>query len=83
MVNRFRLRPLHNLVGFGTFQGYCKKVHQFSKEAVKEAVNSRSCSPFIEMVRNGTMDENELYDHITNLLVAGRDATACLLSWCL
>ncbi|KAI4197038.1 MAG: hypothetical protein LQ350_006168 [Teloschistes chrysophthalmus] len=68
VAKRLRLQDLYWLVGGRSFTAACEDVHRFADQIID---------------RNLSRD-NEGSDHgnqIINILVAGRDTTACLLSW--
>ena len=84
---RFRLGPLHFLYNTAHFRRSCHAVHGFVDEYIKEhslqkeaSMSGRSDS-FVEQLEQETTDGVALRDQLLNILLAGRDTTACCLSW--
>lgn len=94
LAKRFRLAPLHNLYNPPAFRKACRNVHQFVEDYIqkegladkisdgKELSNDRA-SWFIEQVASESRTTSMLRDQLLNVLLAGRDTTACCLSWTL
>ena len=92
---RGRLGDLFWLVGGRKFRQSCKLVHGFVDEIVIKALeqheNTLSFSNlestdryvFLDALIAKTKDRLVLRDQLINVLLAGRDTTACLLSWTL
>ena len=90
VTKRFRLLDLYWLLGGKRFMQACKYVHQFADQII-----DRNLSPdrggneqsekyvFLDTVAQKSPDRTALRGQIINILVAGRDTTACLLSWTL
>lgn len=82
-----RLQDLYWLVGGKRFESACKDVHKFADQIIdrnlsrdnKDEESSRYV--FLDFLEKNTSDRTELRSQIINILVAGRDTTACLLSW--
>lgn len=94
LVKRYRLAPFHFLYNPPAFRKACRSVHQFVEEYIREsgvmqrdgAEDSKektSSSWFTQQIAKNSADERELRDQLLNLLLAGRDTTACCLSWTL
>jgi len=95
LASRGRLGDLCWLIGGREFRDACKTVHQFIDECVSEAVESWKHSRsdksgtigekeeyvFTERLLEETRDPKVLRDQLANVLLAGRDTTACCLSW--
>lgn len=91
VVKRFRLLDLYWLIGGSELGQACKMVHAFADEIIdrnlskdaleKEESNSRYV--FLRSIAKAYPDRDMLRGQIINILVAGRDTTACLLSWVL
>lgn len=78
------------LIGGKEFREACKTVHDFVNGIIAEtleAVPERSSSTeensyaFLRLLMQETRDPVVLRDQLLNVLLAGRDTTACLLSW--
>ena len=92
---RGRLGDLYWLFGGKKFRAACDFVHSFVDNIVADALNKkcggRSSGPenekenylFIDALITKTRDPKVIRDQLVNVLLAGRDTTACLLSWTL
>lgn len=86
---RFRLLDLYWLIGGSKFRQACTAVHKFAddildrgmKKADDEERDSRYV--FLDAITQEYSDRIALRHQMMNILVAGRDTTACLLSWTL
>lgn len=88
ITKRFRFLAVYRLVDGREFREACRDVREFADQII-----DRNLSPhhqrdgkghvFLDSMAQITTDRNQLRGHIINLLVAGRDTTACLLSWTL
>jgi cytochrome P450 len=90
VTNRFRLLDLYWLVDSKEFRQACSDVHNFADQIINRNLSSdRSENKdsakyvFLDTVAKSTTDRTALRGQIINLLTAGRDTTACLLSWTL
>ena len=91
LARRGRLGDFYWLLGGSEFKSSCKKVHSFVDNVVANALKEdelRSSSPaipqryvFLDALISMTRDPVVLRDQLINVLLAGRDTTACLLSW--
>lgn len=70
------------------FKTQCNKVHQFIDHFVQRALQQpvekaadKERYVFLEALAEQTRDPVELRDQLLNILLAGRDTTASLLSW--
>ena len=93
VIQRFRLLDLYWLIGGRKFQRSCAAVHRFVDEIIKE----RNQRPEEDATKNDrylffdaiakdpkhSSDRKTLRAQLVNMLLAGRDTTACLLSWML
>ncbi|KAJ5719699.1 n-alkane-inducible cytochrome P450 [Penicillium malachiteum] len=90
------MRPARRLIlalGGKKFRDACKICHHFVDSAVHKALdssrNKEPCSSdkesynFIEALIEETTDPKILRDQCINILLAGRDTTACCLTWAL
>jgi cytochrome P450 len=85
---RSRLGNLYWLVDTFRFRRACDTTRAFIEDAVQRALN-RGSTPeergssfsFIDTLLQKTKDKAILRDQCVNILLAGRDTTACCLSW--
>jgi cytochrome P450 len=90
VTNRFRLLDLYWLVDGKEFRQACRDVHTFADQIIdrnlamgRDDDKQSEQYVFLDTVAKGTSDRTALRGQIINLLTAGRDTTACLLSWTL
>lgn len=89
LAKRFRLAPFHFVYNPAEFRKACTKVHQFVEGYIREwqdasAVDREGKSSwFIDQLSAGSQTQAEIRDQLLNILLAGRDTTACCLSWTL
>lgn len=96
LAKRFRIAPFHFLYNPPDFRRACRNVHQFvegyirqrkvekqSPEVIGDTQDDKSPSWFFDQVAAGSASEIDLRDQLLNVLLAGRDTTACCLSWAL
>jgi len=84
VAKRFRLPDLYWMIGGSKFQKACDDVHRFADQIIDRNLSSRSSEKsgvFLDLVAESTADRDALRGQIINLLAAGRDTTACLLTW--
>jgi cytochrome P450 len=91
ITKRYRLQRLYWLVNGREFRRACQDVQDFadqiidrnllSSERFRDADVGRYV--FLDAVAKNTSNRTALRGQIINLLAAGRDTTACLLSWAL
>ncbi|EOA85965.1 uncharacterized protein SETTUDRAFT_39981 [Exserohilum turcica Et28A] len=88
VMKRFRLPGLYWLVDGREFRQACHDVHKFADQIIDRNLSSERFANgnsgrhvFLDTVAKSTSDRNALRGQIINLLAAGRDTTACLLSW--
>jgi cytochrome P450 len=89
LAKRFRLTPFHFIYNPGRFRRACQKVHRFveryiqqSKQQTRNTARDQS-SWFLDQLVEGSQTDAEIRDQLLNVLLAGRDTTACCLSWTL
>jgi cytochrome P450 len=87
---RFRLLDLYWLIGGKTFNNACKSIHQFADEILDRGLHSTRDDEeadnryiFLDALARDYPDRTALRQQMMNILLAGRDTTACLLSWTL
>jgi len=89
LAKRFRLVPFHFLYNPPEFRRACQKVHKFVEDYIDERSVARSdnsddeTSWFMDKVAEESQSKTEVRDQLLNVLLAGRDTTACCLSWTL
>lgn len=92
LARRGRLGDLYWLLGGRSFRQACKVVHQFVDSIVADGLaRSQGDVPcvqsgefvFLDALIAETEDPKVIRDQLVNILLAGRDTTACLLSWTL
>lgn len=90
VVTRFRLLDLYWLIGGKEFRDACRKVHSFADRIIDQNLSASSSENekgsryvFLRSVAKACPNRDALRGQIINILAAGRDTTACLLSWTL
>lgn len=90
LFRRGRLGDCYWLIGGKEFRKHCSIVHRFIDEAVQEAlsVEHQDGKPadvhsFLDALILETRDPRVLRDQLLNVMLAGRDTTACCLTWTL
>ena len=85
-----RLQHLYWLIDGSEFRHACSTVHRYADDIIKTALSQRDLDeclhdkPAFLSLSGGTgSDLIALRNQTINLLVAGRDTTACLISWSL
>ena len=92
---RGRLGDFYWLFGGKKFRDACDFVHKFVDKTVADALSKKEIESsseledekrnylFIDVLIARTRDPKIIRDQLVNVLLAGRDTTACLLSWAL
>jgi cytochrome P450 len=89
VAKRFRLLDLYWLIGGKEFRDACDKVHNFADQiidrnlSIQQKGEEEKRNTFLRSLAERTAHRPALRGQIINLLTAGRDSTACLLSWTL
>lgn len=90
VTTRFRLLDLCWLINGREFRQACHDVHKFADQIIDRNLSSQRSTNedsgryiFLDTVAKTTSDRDALRGQVINLLAAGRDTTACLLSWTL
>ena len=89
LAKRFRLAPFHWAYNPYSFRRACHNVHSFVEKYIKErhrkdgVEKNDSSSWFLDRIAEESTTETDLRDQLLNILLAGRDTTACCLSWTL
>ena len=90
VVKRFRLLDLYWLIGGTEFKRACNDVHRFADQIITRTLSRDSSQDekgsgyvFLDTIAEKTPDRTALRGQIINILTAGRDTTACLLTWTL
>jgi cytochrome P450 len=88
IAKRMRLQDLYWLVGGRQFRDACNTVHCFADQIIDRNLNRDKDGDvkdgkyvFLDFLAQNTSDRTALRNQIINILVAGRDTTACLISW--
>ncbi|KAF4625978.1 hypothetical protein G7Y89_g12186 [Cudoniella acicularis] len=91
LAKRFRIAPWHFLYNPADFRQACSNVHQFVQKYIQERNldfekhedDGDESYGFIDQVARESRGIEDLRDQLLNVLLAGRDTTACCLSWTL
>ena len=86
VARRFRLLDLYWLIGEKKFTQACDRVRHFADQIIDRNLaqdEEQNGNDFLKSVNKNMADRPALRGQIINILVAGRDTTACLLSWTL
>lgn len=89
LAKRFRIAPWHFLYNPPSFRKACANVHRFVEGYIRESnlekVEDHEMKKygFIKQIAEESTSLEELRDQLLNVLLAGRDTTACCLSWTL
>ena len=90
LAKRFRIAPWHSLYNPPKFRQACYNVHRFVDRYIQERNLQNEKSTFgeesygfIDQVAKESVSNEGLRDQLLNVLLAGRDTTACCLSWTL
>ena len=88
LAKRFRLAPWQFFYSPPKFRRACAEVHRFVDNYVRERnANAQkegkmpSSDSFIDQLAEEASSHAMLRDQLLNILLAGRDTTACCLSW--
>ena len=92
LAQRARVGPLFWTIGGRKFRHACTTVHEFIDRTIQDALAEHSSDPasisksrpnygFLGILLHETQDPKALRDQLLNLLLAGRDTTACCLTW--
>ncbi|PGH29678.1 hypothetical protein GX50_07563 [[Emmonsia] crescens] len=87
LAKRFRLAPWQFLYNPPAFRKACTNVHRFVDQYISSLDLSQNSSlddksyGFINQIALESTSEQDLRDQLLNVLLAGRDTTACCLSW--
>ena len=91
LVQRYRLLDLYYLIGGQKFKNACTSTHRFVDEIAARGLRTLEESDhekpdrylFLDIIAQNSPTKIALRDQLLNILLAGRDTTACLLSWTL
>ncbi|KAF2100841.1 cytochrome P450 [Rhizodiscina lignyota] len=87
LAKRFRIAPFHFFYNPRDFRNACARVHRFVERYIKtrkleeKESSTHPSSWFIDQVAKESASDTALRDQLLNVLLAGRDTTACCLSW--
>lgn len=93
LSHRGRLGDFYWLMGGKAFRDACRTCHKFVDDSVQKTLQQSEGSSadstgkknyvFLDALAQETRDPKVLRDQCLNILLAGRDTTACCLSWAL
>ena len=89
IIQRYRLLDLYWLIGGKQFRKACNDVHRFADQIIDRnlprdrTTDNQGKYVFLDAIAESSKDRSALRGQIINILAAGRDTTACLLSWTL
>ena len=90
IAKRMRLQELYWLLDGRKFRQACSDVHRFADQIIDrnlsrdlKRIEGQKKYVFLDFLARNTPDRKALQSQIINILVAGRDTTACLISWTL
>jgi cytochrome P450 len=90
LAKRFRIAPWHFFYNPPKFRQACSNVHRFVERYIEEHELANDKEPlseesqgFIHRIKEESASKEDLRDQLLNVLLAGRDTTACCLSWTL
>lgn len=90
VIKRFRLLDFYWLIDGPKFRKGCSSVHDFVNDIIKNRQHNLDTSlkydnryVFFDAVAQDSTNQAALRGQLINILLAGRDTTACLLSWTL
>lgn len=90
LAKRFRIAPWQSLYNPSNFRRACAEVHRFVDDYIhdwnirsKEEVQEGFSYGFIDELARHSSGPKAVRDQLLNILLAGRDTTACALSWTL
>jgi cytochrome P450 len=92
LAQRGRVGPLYWTIGGKKFRSACATVHEFVDDTIQKALEDQDTEQvstseqaskygFLSVLLQETQDPQALRDQLLNLLLAGRDTTACCLTW--
>ena len=88
VVRRFRLMDIYWLIGGKEFRDACQKVHYFADQIIDRNLSLLEGNEeegknyvFLRSLAQKSLDRKAIRGQIVNIIAAGRDTTACLLSW--
>lgn len=87
VAKRMRLQDLYWLVGGSKFRQACATVHSFADRIIDKNLSADRTEDrkgkyiFLDSLADACPDRRILRSQIINVLIAGRDTTACLIVW--
>ncbi|MCJ1244075.1 hypothetical protein MMC30_001272 [Trapelia coarctata] len=88
LAKRFRIAPWHFFYNPSEFRQACSTAHRFVENYIRERTlqqqkrdSSEQPHGFIDQVLEESASDKDVRDQLLNVLLAGRDTTACCLSW--
>jgi len=89
LAKRFRIAPWQFFYNPKSFRQACANVHRFVETYIEEGQLQKESNSedetygFINQVAAESASKKDIRDQLLNVLLAGRDTTACCLSWTL
>jgi cytochrome P450 len=88
IAKRFRLLDFYWLIGGKEFNNACTSIYKFVDNIIAYRPSSKSQNEdgryvFLDAIAQYNLKQEALRYQLLNILIAGRDTTACLLSWTL
>ena len=88
LAKRFRLAPWHFFYSPPRFRRACSAVHRFVDDYIQDRSLDRQMDrqplkseSFVDQLAQELNSPTALRDQLLNILLAGRDTTACCLTW--
>ncbi|KAJ5114025.1 hypothetical protein N7456_002559 [Penicillium angulare] len=91
VVQRFRLLDLYWIIGGSKFRNACESVHRFMDGIIESRderrgedenyLQEKQRDVFLDCIANHSESRDSLRAQSLSVLLAGRDTTACLLTW--
>ena len=81
LSKRLRIAPWHGLYNPAKFRAACSTVHIFVDQYVRDSASYGSSSFMEQLKEEYSGNSVAVRDQLVNILLAGRDTTACCLSW--
>jgi cytochrome P450 len=92
LAQRGRMGPFYWTIGGKAFRRACATVHEFVDDTIQKALSDQDLDKgfsleqaskygFLGTLLEETQEPKALRDQLLNMLIAGRDTTACCLTW--
>ena len=91
LIRRLQIPGLYFLIGGRRFSEACASVHKFVDDIIERGLQTLADAGkekperylLMDIISQDVQDKVALRYHLISILLAGRDTTACLLSWTL